>query len=315
MARAIGRLRPAPRPAHPRPAAASLGRFAACWLLAVLLFFTLAATKLPSYWLPATPAAGLLIALAGSADTPASAGGRRLAVLAWSLSLGLTLVLAAAFLAGPLWVPLIQEPELPTLAAELLAANRLPIAAACFLLAALLASLLRPPPARGRRLLALQLPLVAFVPLVLMPSWNLGDRLRGLPVRRIAAVTAASIRPGESLAMVGILKPSLHFYSREVVIYEGREPWGLVNLAERLEREDRPGQRPAPAFRTPSVLVVIDNGTAAQPFWQDLAPEALAREGLYQLWRLDRRRLEQRASDLRAGGARPTWRDPVPERY
>ncbi len=35
----------------------SLSRFAACWLLAVLLFFTLAATKLPSYWLPATPAA------------------------------------------------------------------------------------------------------------------------------------------------------------------------------------------------------------------------------------------------------------------
>ena len=29
-------------------------------LLAILGFFTLAATKLPSYWLPATPAAGLL---------------------------------------------------------------------------------------------------------------------------------------------------------------------------------------------------------------------------------------------------------------
>jgi hypothetical protein len=314
MARAFGRLRPAPRPADRRPAAASLGRFAACWLLAVLLFFTLAATKLPSYWLPATPAAGLLIALAGSADTPSSASGRRLAVLAWGLSLGLTLVLAVAFLAGPWWVPLIQEPELPTLAAEILAANRLPIAAACFLLAALLAALLMPPP-RGRRLLALQLPLVAFVPLVLLPSWNLGDRLRGLPVRRVAAAAAASIRPGESLAMVGILKPSLHFYSREVVIYEGREPWGLLNLADRLEREARPGQRPSPAFRTPSVLVVIDNGTAAQPFWQGLAPEALAREGLYQLWRLDRRRLEQRASELRAGGVRPTWRDPVPERY
>ena len=41
----------------------SLQQFAVCWLLAVLLLFTTAATKLPSYWLPATPAAALLIAL------------------------------------------------------------------------------------------------------------------------------------------------------------------------------------------------------------------------------------------------------------
>jgi 4-amino-4-deoxy-L-arabinose transferase-like glycosyltransferase len=314
LTRAIGRLRPSPWPTLPVAAPNSLGRFAACWLLAVLLFFTLAATKLPSYWLPATPAAGLLIALAGSAVFPAAGGNRRLARFAWVLTVLLTLVLAAAFLADSLWVPLIQEPELPTLPAELLAARRLPIAGACFLLAALLAAVLAPPPA-GRRLLALQLPLVAFVPLVLLPSWALGDRLRGLPVRRIAAAASAAIRPGESLAMVGILKPSLHFYSREVVIYEGVEPWGLVNLAERLERENRPGQRPAPASRMPSVLVVIDQGTAALPFWRNLEPQQLGREGLYQLWRLDRGRLERRAAELRAAGERPSWRDPVPERY
>jgi len=312
--RAIGRLRPSLWPALPVAAPDSLGRFAACWLLAVLLFFTLAATKLPSYWLPATPAAGLLIALAGSAAFPAGASRGRDATFAWGLTALLTLVLAVAFLAAQLWVPLIQEPELPTLPAELLAARRLPIAGACFLLAALLATALAPPPA-GRRLLALQLPLVVFVPLVLLPSWALGDRLRGQPVRRMAAAAAAAIRPGESLAMVGILKPSLHFYSREVVIYEGVEPWGLVNLAERLEREHRPGQRPAPASRTPSVLVVIDQGTAALPFWRNLEPQQLGREGLYQLWRLDRGRLERRAAELRAGGERPTWRDPVPERY
>jgi 4-amino-4-deoxy-L-arabinose transferase-like glycosyltransferase len=33
----------------------SLQQFASCWLVAVLLLFTAAATKLPSYWLPATP--------------------------------------------------------------------------------------------------------------------------------------------------------------------------------------------------------------------------------------------------------------------
>jgi 4-amino-4-deoxy-L-arabinose transferase-like glycosyltransferase len=315
LARAIGRLRLSLRPALPRSATASLGRFAACWLLAVLLFFTLAATKLPSYWLPATPAAGLLIALAGSAALPRSGRAARLAAgLAWGLSLLLSLVLGGGFLAARLWVPLIQEPELPTLPAELLAAGRLPIAGACFLLAVLLAMVLAQPPP-GRRLLALQLPLVAFVPLALLPSWALGDRLRGLPVRRIAAVASREIRPGESLAMVGILKPSLHFYSREVVIYEGVEPSGLLNLAERLQSEGRPGQRPAPSSRLPSVLVVIDARTAELPFWRDLEPQLLRREGLYNLWRLNRRRLERQAAELGARGERSTWREPGPERY
>jgi 4-amino-4-deoxy-L-arabinose transferase-like glycosyltransferase len=310
LARAIGRLHPAPLPARPHPTAASLGRFAACWLVAVLLFFTAAATKLPSYWLPAIPAAAVLIALAARAEP-----GDRTASVARSLSLVLTLLLGGVFLAAPAWVPRIQDPELPTLPAELLAAGRLPVAAACFLLAALLG---RVGAIRGRPgawLLALQLPLVAFVPLALLPSWSLGDRLRGAPVRQMATAAQRALRPGESLAMVGILKPSLHYYSRRVVIYEGNEPRGLVNLADRLRREGRPGQRPAPPQRMPTVLVVIDQGTAALPFWRGLEPQTLAHSGLYSLWRLERRQLERRAGELRAAGERITWRDPVSERY
>ena len=296
----------------PQPASASLGRFAACWLLAILLFFTVAATKLPSYWLPATPAAALLIALAAR-----SAPDDRPAKLARILSGALTLLLGGVFLAAPLWVPRIEDPEMPTLPAELLASGRLPIAAACFLLAALLSlgPWSRRIPARGAWLLGLQLPLVAFVPLALLPSWSLGDRLRSQPVRAMAAAASEALRPGESLAMVGILKPSLHYYSRRVVLYEGNEPWGPVNLADRLRSERRVGQQGSPPERMPTVLVVIDQRTAALPFWQGLHPQTLTSEGLYRLWRLDRHRLEQRAAALRASGVRFTWRDPVPERY
>jgi 4-amino-4-deoxy-L-arabinose transferase-like glycosyltransferase len=311
LARGIGRLRLAPLPARARPAAESLGRLAACWLVAVLLFFTAAATKLPSYWLPATPASGVLIALAAR-----GARGDRAAGIAHSLTVLLTALLGAAFLAAPAWVPLIQDPEMPSLPAELLASGRLPVAAACFLLAALLGLALVPNRGRpGAWLLALQLPLVAFVPLALLPSWSLGDRLRGEPVRQMATAARRALRPGEGLAMVGILKPSLHYYSRRVVIYEGAEPWGLMNLADRLGREGRPGQRPAPPEQMPTVLVVIDRGTAALPFWRGLEPQVLARSGLYSLWRLERRQLESRADALRAAGERITWRDPVPERY
>jgi hypothetical protein len=241
--------------------------------------------------------------------------GDRVAGFACFFTLVLTLLLGIVFVAAPAWVPLIQDPELPTLPAELLAGGRLPVAAACFLLASLLGLVSNVRGRPGAWLLALQLPLVAFVPLALLPSWSLGDRLRGAPVRQMAVAARLALRPGESLAMVGILKPSLHYYSRRVVIYEGNEPRGLVNLADRLRREARPGQWPAPPERMPTLLVVIDRGTAALPFWRGLEPHILARHGLYSLWRLERRQLERRAGELRSAGERITWRDPVPERY
>ncbi len=354
LRRALG-----PWPLRSVPPAVSLHRFAACWLLAVLAFFTIAATKLPSYWLPATPAAGLLILLAAGGGAAASAsevgareagrrglggpklGGSALACTelggpgpggaalggsssgrardralerAWSLSLALCALLGVAYLAGPLWVPLIQDPELPTLPAGILASGRLPLAGACYLLAASLGWW-------GRRgpwplpLLLLQLPLVAFVPLVLLPLWHLGDQVRGAPVRAMAEAVRHQARPGEPVAMVGILKPSLHYYSRRVVLYEGTPPEGPINLSDRLQRERRAGQLPSSAAQQPTVMLVIDAATAALPHWQGLGTTELARSGLYRLWRVDRRRLEARAAELTRRGLNSTWWRPRPERY
>ncbi|MEB3322036.1 MAG: glycosyltransferase family 39 protein [Synechococcaceae cyanobacterium] len=313
LIRSVGPLRRRlAAPALPVPAGDSLGRFAACWLLAVLLFFTLAATKLPSYWIPATPAAGVLIALAARAC--GSGGGRDgWGHAAWLGTMVLAAVLGLVFLAGPLWVPAIRETEIPTLPGELLASGRLPLAGLCWLLAAAAGWVLR---RRGSlRLLALQLPLVLFVPAALLPLWALGDRLRGEPVRSMAAALREQARPGEPVAMVGILKPSLHFYGRRVVIYEGDGPDGLVNLADRLRQETRPGQPASDPLRQPTLLMVIDGGTAALPFWRGLEPRVLAGTGIYRLWRVDRRRLEQRAAGLAAAGTALTWRTPRPERY
>ena len=389
LMRALG-----PWPLRSVPPAVSLHRFAACWLLAVLAFFTIAATKLPSYWLPATPAAALLILLAAGGGPAASAaevgareagrrglggsgsgglgsGGAALAGMepggpvlagpelgssalagsalggpvpggaalggsglsgaalgalatgrardrplerAWSLSLALCSLLGVAYLAGPLWVPLIQDPELPTLPAGILASGRLPLAAAFYLLAAALGWCWRRGP-WPLPLLLLQLPLVAFVPLVLLPLWTLGDQVRGAPVRAMAEAVRHQARPGEPVAMVGILKPSLHYYSRRVVLYEGTPPEGPINLADRLQRERRAGQLPSSAAEQPSVLLVIDAATAALPHWRGLGTTELARSGLYRLWRVDRRRLEARAAELARGGLNSTWWRPRPERY
>mgnify|MGYP003336774342 FL=1 len=231
-----------------------------------------------------------------------------------SATLALTLLLAAAFLAAPLWVPLIQDPEMPELPAALLASQRLPLAAACWLAAALL-GWWQWPRSRPLGLLSLQLPLLFYTAVVLVPLWGLGDRIRAQPIRSVATQLTRLGHPNEPLAMVGILKPSLHFYTNRVVIYEGNKPSDLVNLADRLRRERRPGQPPSDPSRQPTVLVVIDQGTARSSWWRGLEPQQLGGAGLYQVWRLDRRRLERRAAQLRGQGETTTWDRPRPERY
>ena len=314
---------------EPLPASLSLQRFAACWLVAVLVFFTAAATKLPSYWIPATPAAGLLIALAAQQARGRGSGSR----WAWGGTGVLTVVLAVGFAAAPLWVPLIREPEMPSLSVDLLAGGWLWWAGGLFALAALgsIWGLRRDGP---QALLALQWPIAAFVPLVLLPAWQLGDQLRGLPVRQMAAAVArerlanefqgSERNASEPLAMVGVMKPSLHYYSRQVVLYEGAGPLGLINLNDRLAKEHRPGLAPSPAPReaTPdpiakaTVLVVIDQGTAQQAGWQTLPHQELAVHGIYRLWRVERWQLARRAAQLAAASVlRPDWQKPRPERY
>ena len=111
-------------------------------------------------------------------------------------------------------------------------------------------------------------------------------------------------RPGEQLAMVGVNKPSLHYYSRKVVLYAGRPPSGLLDLAEQL-----PPQAPGTA------LVVIDATTAELPHWQDMPHEQLGAAGIYLLWRVPLEALQQRGQALAASGVESTWRLPNPERY
>jgi hypothetical protein len=164
-------------------------------------------------------------------------------------------------------------------------------------------------------LLAQQLAVVAFAVTALQPLVALGDRLRQAPLRRLAAVALQQRRSGEPLAMVGILKPSLHFYADQVVIYEGVQANGPLNLNDRLLHERRAGQQPSPAADN-TVLVVIDQRTAQRPHWRSLAHQPLAQDGLFSLWRVPRQALDQWAQRLRAAGVPPPdWQQPRPERY
>ena len=89
-----------------------------------------------------------------------------------------------------------------------------------------------------------------------------------------------------------------------MVLYAGRPPSGLLDLAEQL-----PPQAPGTA------LVVIDATTAELPHWQDMPHEQLGAAGIYRLWRVPLDALQQRGQALAASGVESTWRLPNLERY
>ena len=84
--------------------------------MAVFLLFSFAATKLPSYWLPAVPAASLMIAL----STSNSFNRNKSQSIAY-FSLAISMLILAIVLSFPnLWLFSISDPEMPNLASEIL---------------------------------------------------------------------------------------------------------------------------------------------------------------------------------------------------
>ena len=170
----------------PLAAPLSLGRFAAAWLLAVLLFFSLSATKLPSYWLVATPASALLVALAlpPAAQARATVDHRRVPRgqrLALTSSVALLLLISAGLAAAPLWLQLIRDPTVPGLQTALERSPALPLGAAITLASGLL--LLAGGASRRHplRLLRSQAALLLLVPLVLPSPWRGAPNRKGWP--------------------------------------------------------------------------------------------------------------------------------------
>ncbi len=291
----------------------SLMSFSFCWFISVFLFFTFSATKLPSYWLPAIPSASLLIGITASLSTQKN----KILVSAWILTIMTLLAIATLFWSAPAWIPLINDPEMPGLADELLESN-LPFSAAVFftfatVLAILMNSFLNHP-----SLIPIQGTLLSFCLFTFLPLWSLGDRLRHLPVRQASELLLQSKRSGEEFAMVGVMKPSLHFYTSKIILYEGRSPQALVNLEDRLRNENRLNKTIVAIKkdnRIPSFLLVIDSNTAETSHWRNLEPQKLGSFGIYKVWRIDKNKLTKRANDLRRSGVYPDWQSPRPERY
>jgi len=85
--------------------------FSLCWLISVFLFFSFSSTKLPSYWIPAIPAASILIARSGEI---LSIKNRNISLI-WLLTSLIIFGFSMAFYFSDNWLALINDPEMPDL--------------------------------------------------------------------------------------------------------------------------------------------------------------------------------------------------------
>jgi len=291
----------------------SLFEFSFFWLISVFIFFTISATKLPSYWLPATPAASILISFSLTNHLK----DQFLKSLAWKSTIFLSLLFSIIFFSSKLWLGPLYDPEIVNFSEELTNSFLIDKAGFIFLAIASLGIIYSSKEIFGK-LLILQIPIFLAHFLIVLPTFDLADRLRQLPLREASRLLLKSKNRNEPLVMVGAMKPSIHFYTNQIIIFEGRSKNALVNVSDRLLNEKRRGWEGKPIYgsnASKTTLLLIDQRSAERSHWQGLKPKVLGEFGVYSVWRLNREYLERRAKDLRKEGFQTTWEDPRPERF
>ena len=300
----------------------SLLFFSIAWLLAVLIFFTISGTKLPSYWLPAIPASAIIIGQTENFRIKQFKYSRSIFNLFWNLTI-ITIFLISIVLLFPVLNPdlslldEINDNEMKYLSTDLVESGILLRGGLCLLLTCFIAIFSRF--FSSINLLNIQIPILLFNLSTFVPLFGLVDLHRQLSLREASEVMVNLRKTNESLAMVGINKPSVHFYTNSIVLYESHTIKSVVNLSERLELEKRIGWEGSEIGKSPgseSVLVLIDNDTSELSHWKILDPIELGEFGIYNLWRVDRLKLHKVSTTFRKDfEIESDWRNYNPERY
>ena len=291
-------------------ASETLHTYSLCWLTSVLIFFSVSATKLPSYWLPAIPASAILISnsfinLKNSKNTFS---------YLWILNILILFGISLAFFFSNIWLSLINDPEMPNLSSELISTGIIFKAKLLFSSLTLLAIVLFSLKSKNI-FLYLQIFLLIGQSLLMSPIRKLADNSRQLPLRNISKLIL-NIREGrETLAMIGIRKPSLHYYSRQIVFYEPNTKEGLINLSDRLNTDRRENYQDQPDYEYNSLLVVIDEYSSQEQHWSNINHQKIGKYGIYNLWRIQKSDLNRYSKFLINRGYKSDWKNRKIEKF
>jgi len=140
------------------------------------------------------------------------------------------------------------------------------------------------------------------------PIRKLADTSRQLPLRNISRLISDNREGRQTLAMIGIRKPSLHYYSRQIVFYEPNTEEGLINLSERLNSDRRENYEDQPDYENKSLLVVIDEYSTRRKQWSKINLLKLGKFGIYNLWRIQKSDLNKYSKFLVNSGFKSDWK-------
>jgi 4-amino-4-deoxy-L-arabinose transferase-like glycosyltransferase len=288
----------------------SLYTYSLCWLSAVLIFFSISATKLPSYWLPAIPAAAILI----SNSFISLKNTNKTYLYLWIFNIFIFFGVSIAFFFSNIWLGSINDPEMPNLASKLLSSGIIFKAKLFFSLFTLFAIILFSLKSKNI-FLYLQIVLIIGQYFLMSPIRKLADTSRQLPLRNISKLILDTREGKETLAMIGIRKPSLHYYSRQIVFYEPNTQEGLINLKERLNNDRRKNYQDEPDYQYKSLLIVIDDYSSQEEHWSNFNHEKLGKYGIYNLWRINKKDLNEYSEFLINNGYKSNWKNRQVEKF
>ncbi|MEB3830682.1 ArnT family glycosyltransferase [Phormidium sp. CCY1219] len=272
------RLRHQPRFTH-------LGIFAFFWFASIFGFFTVAVTKLPSYILPALPAAAILVALVWAEfifkPSPERGNTNRKMPDGFQISLIANWALIAIIAGGLYWVSQTLEPDpaMPNFPAALQESGLVWRGVGILIVTAVVGVLLL---LRRQNRGAIALNIVGFMAFfifALMPVYLLVDTHRQLPVRQLAEIIPAVKQPGEETIMVAFEKPSLVFYSHLPISFFRRSTDTRRYLQQVAQENSTP----------PQVLIVgYPNKIKGLGLRESYQYQLLAEAGNYRLIRVDK---------------------------
>ncbi len=288
----------------------TLYTYSLCWLTSVLIFFSLSATKLPSYWLPAIPAAAILI----SNSFISLKNSSKSYLYSWIFNILILFGVSMAFFFSNNWLSSINDPEMPNLASELVSSGIIFKAKLFFISFTLIALILFSLKSR-KILLYLQIVLLIGQSFLMAPIRKLADTSRQLPLRNISKLILDIREGSETLAMIGIRKPSLHYYSRQIVFYESNTEEGLINLSDRLNTDRRENYDDQPDYEYKSLLVVIDEYSSRRQQWSKINHQKLGKFGIYNLWRIQKSDLNKYSKTLLNSGYKSDWKNRKVEKF
>ncbi|MBO8221368.1 ArnT family glycosyltransferase [Prochlorococcus marinus] len=288
----------------------TLHTYSLCWFLSVLIFFSISATKLPSYWLPAIPAASILIS---NSFISLKKSNKSYSYL-WIFNILILFGLSTAFFFSNIWLSSINDPEMPNLGSELISSGIIFKAKLFFSSFTLLAIILFSFKSNNI-FLYLQISLLIGQSLLMPPIRKLADTSRQLPLRNISRLISDIREGNETLAMIGIRKPSLHYYSGQIVFYEPNTKEGLINLSDRLNNDRRENYEDQPDYEYKSLLLVIDEYSAHEQHWSNINHQKLGEYGIYNLWRIQKSDLNKYSEFLINSGYKANWKNRKVEKF